>query len=45
VRKVTERMGGRVGLESDEGSGSRFWLELRAAGGVVSSADRRGGVA
>jgi PAS domain S-box-containing protein len=45
VRKVTERMGGRVGLESEEGSGSRFWLELRAAGGVVSSADRRGGVA
>jgi signal transduction histidine kinase len=32
VRKVTQRMGGRAGLESEEGKGSRFWLELRAAG-------------
>lgn len=31
VRKVVERMGGRVGLESEEGSGSRFWIELRRA--------------
>lgn len=28
VRKVVERMGGRVGVESDEGKGSRFWVEL-----------------
>lgn len=30
VRKVTQRMGGRVGVESDESSGSRFWIELKA---------------
>jgi len=29
VRKVAERMGGRVGVESGPGQGSRFWLELR----------------
>lgn len=29
VRKVTQRMGGRVGVESDVGEGSRFWIELR----------------
>ncbi len=31
VRKVAQRMGGRVGVESDEGKGSRFWIELRKA--------------
>jgi signal transduction histidine kinase len=31
VRKVTERMGGSVGVESEEGKGSRFWLELKPA--------------
>ncbi len=31
VRKGTERMGGRVGVESSEGSGSRFWIELPRA--------------
>jgi signal transduction histidine kinase len=31
VRKGLERMGGRVGLESTPGDGSRFWLELRKA--------------
>jgi PAS domain S-box-containing protein len=29
VRKVVHRMGGRVGVESEEGEGSRFWLELK----------------
>ncbi|HEY9881315.1 MAG TPA: PAS domain S-box protein [Leptolyngbyaceae cyanobacterium] len=28
VQKGIERMGGRVGVESDLGQGSRFWLEL-----------------
>jgi PAS domain S-box-containing protein len=28
VRKVAQRMGGRVGVESEEGRGSRFWIEL-----------------
>jgi signal transduction histidine kinase len=32
VRKVAERMGGRVGAESEPGKGSRFWVDLRAAG-------------
>ncbi len=31
VKKAAERMGGRVGLESELGRGSRFWLELRPA--------------
>jgi PAS domain S-box-containing protein len=29
VRKAAERMGGHVGVESEPGKGSRFWLELR----------------
>jgi signal transduction histidine kinase len=32
VRKAVEKMGGRVGLESELGKGSRFWVELTAAG-------------
>lgn len=31
VRKVAARMGGRVGMESEPGKGSRFWLELPSA--------------
>ncbi len=31
VRKVVERMGGSVGVQSQEGAGSRFWVELRSA--------------
>jgi PAS domain S-box-containing protein len=31
ARKAVERMGGRVGVESDVGGGSRFWVELPRA--------------
>jgi PAS domain S-box-containing protein len=31
VRKALERMGGRAGVESASGRGSRFWIELAAA--------------
>jgi len=30
VRRAIERMGGRAGIESREGEGSRFWIELPA---------------
>ena len=35
VRKAVEKMGGRVGLESEPGRGSQFWLELKAAAKAV----------
>lgn len=31
VRKVVERMGGSVGVESQPGHGSRFWVDLQRA--------------
>ena len=31
ARKAVERMGGRVGVESQLGQGSRFWIELQQA--------------
>ena len=31
LRKAVEKMGGKVGLESEPGCGSRFWVELKAA--------------
>jgi PAS domain S-box-containing protein len=31
VQKGVERLGGSVGLESTEGEGSRFWIEIRRA--------------
>lgn len=43
VRKVAQRMGGKVGVESEEGKGSRFWIELscRAAEPVLAAAVAR----
>ncbi len=32
VRKAVERMGGLVGMESERGAGSRFWIELPGGG-------------
>lgn len=34
VRKGLERMGGRIGLESEPGQGTRFWFELNRADSV-----------
>jgi signal transduction histidine kinase len=31
VRKAIERMGGRAGVESEPGHGSRFWIELKGS--------------
>jgi signal transduction histidine kinase len=31
VRKLVQRMGGKVGVESEPGKGSRFWIELKLA--------------
>ncbi len=32
VKKAIERMGGRVGVESEPGRGSRFWIDLTEVG-------------
>lgn len=42
VRKVVQRMGGRVGVDSQEGIGSRFWMELKS--GVSHAGQARGAV-
>jgi signal transduction histidine kinase len=44
VRKGLERMGGRIGLESEPGQGTRFWFELTPAERVSSSLPRVGTV-
>jgi signal transduction histidine kinase len=38
VAKAVERMGGRVGVESEVGHGSRFWLELTAPAPTAAQA-------
>ena len=38
ARKAVERMGGRVGLESEPGQGSKFWIELPDAGAAANRA-------
>jgi signal transduction histidine kinase len=35
VRKAVERMGGRVGVRSTPGEGSRFWIELPLTGALA----------
>jgi len=42
VRKAVEKMGGKVGLESEPGRGSRFWIELKAAGDSKPSNGQEG---
>ena len=32
VRRAVARLGGKIGVESREGEGSRFWIELQTAG-------------
>ena len=39
VRKGVERMGGRVGLESQPQQGTRFWVELPSGGAETKLAD------
>jgi PAS domain S-box-containing protein len=39
VKKAAERMGGRVGVESELGKGSRFWIELKAASQISDAPD------
>jgi hypothetical protein len=41
VRKGVERMGGRVGLESQPDHGSRFWVELPAEAAQMKHADAK----
>lgn len=39
VAKAMERMGGRFGVESEPGQGSRFWLELPVQGAMAHGAE------
>ena len=45
VRKVAQRMGGKVGVESEEGKGSRFWIELKTGEARLVSPRVRAGQA
>ncbi len=37
VRRAVERMQGRVGVESEPGKGSRFWVELKVANALIEN--------
>ena len=41
VKQAARRMGGEVGVESEKGQGSRFWMELRAAAKLIRRISRR----
>ena len=41
VRKVVQQMQGRVGVESEPGKGSRFWVELKTAQAALTKSRRR----
>jgi len=43
VRKGAERMGARAGVESEEGKGSRFWVEMRKPESWSRPASQRSG--
>jgi PAS domain S-box-containing protein len=43
VRRAVERMGGRVGVESEIGKGSCFWAEFRVPDALVDAAGTEGG--
>jgi signal transduction histidine kinase len=40
VRKVVNRMGGRVGAESEQGIGSKFWIELKPVETLEATRER-----
>jgi signal transduction histidine kinase len=40
VCKVVSRMGGKIGVESEPGKGSRFWVELRRASNPAAVPER-----
>ncbi|HWH68866.1 MAG TPA: ATP-binding protein, partial [Candidatus Sulfotelmatobacter sp.] len=42
VRKLVGRMGARVGVKSEPGRGSRFWVELKLATGPRTDSDAPG---
>jgi signal transduction histidine kinase len=41
VLRAVDRMGGKVGLESEPGKGSRFWIELTNGEGTTGNHDAR----